>query len=99
SRDQTLLDVYDQQLAELGARRMLRRAHFIAEIAPRFRRAFDAIARLDRPADLAYAPSLTGAGENEPAVASALAHALAESRGRDIARAATSVGPHRDDID
>jgi DNA replication and repair protein RecF len=99
SRDRTLLEVYDQQLSELGARRMVRRARFLEEIAPRFRRAFEAIARVDIPVDLAYAPSWTGAAGEEPAVAAGLQQALATSRAQDIARATTSVGPHRDDLE
>ncbi len=98
SRDLTLLEVYDQQLAELGARRMVRRARFVEEIAPRFRGAFESIARVDAPVDLAYAPALGGAVAEEPAVVAALAQALADARGQDIARATTSVGPHRDDL-
>ncbi len=99
SRDYTLLEVYDQQLSELGARRMVRRAHLLDEIAPRFRRAFEAIARIDLAADLAYAPSLEGFTRDESRVAGALTEALARSRAQDIARAATSVGPHRDDLE
>jgi DNA replication and repair protein RecF len=99
SRDQTLLEVYDQQLAELGARRMVRRARLVREIAPRFRAAFETIARVDIPVDLAYAPVLGGEVGEEAVVAAALAEALAGSRARDIARAATSVGPHRDDLE
>ena len=99
SRDHTLLEVYDQQLAELGARRMVRRARLLVEIAPGFRRAFEAIARVDIPVDLAYAPALGPIAGDEPAVAAALGEALRESRARDIARAATSVGPHRDDLE
>jgi DNA replication and repair protein RecF len=99
SRDHTLLEVYDQQLAELGARRMVRRARLLVEIAPGFRRAFEAIARVDIPVDLAYAPALGPIAGDEPAVAAALSEALRESRARDIARAATSVGPHRDDLE
>ena len=98
SRDLTLLDVYDQQLAELGARRMVRRARFVEEIAPRFRSAFESIARVDAPVDLAYAPALGEAVAEESAVVGALAAALAQTRGQDIARAVTSVGPHRDDL-
>ena len=99
TRDQTLLEVYDQQLAELGARRMVRRARLVSEIAPRFRRAFETIGRVDIPVDLAYAPSLAGPVGEERAVATALAEALAAGRARDIARAATSIGPHRDDLE
>jgi DNA replication and repair protein RecF len=99
SRDHTLLEVYDQQLAELGARRMVRRARLLEEIAPRFRRAFEAIARIDLPVDLRYAPALGGEVGEEGAVGQALGQALAAARGQDIARAATSVGPHRDDFE
>jgi len=99
SRDQTLLDVYDQQLGELGARRMARRTRFVGEIAPRFRSAFEAIARLDVPVDLEYAPSLRTTAGDEPGVAAELTQGLTRSRAQDIARAVTSVGPHRDDLE
>ena len=98
SRDPTLLEVYDQQLAELGARRMARRAALVDEIAPRFRRAFESIARVDIPVDLAYAPAFAEVAGDEAAVAAAMVEALRRSRARDLARAATSVGPHRDDL-
>jgi DNA replication and repair protein RecF len=99
SRDHTLLEVYDQQLAELGARRMVRRARLVEEMLPRFQRAFESIARVDIPAALAYAPALAVEVGDEAVVEAALAQALAQSRGQDIARASTSVGPHRDDLE
>jgi DNA replication and repair protein RecF len=97
SREIALLEVYDQQLAELGARRMVRRARLVDEIAPRFRAAFVAIARMEAEAGLVYAPSLAESGE-ESNLRQALERALAASRSQDIARAVTSVGPHRDDL-
>ena len=104
SRDPGLLEVYDQQLAELGARRMVRRAGLLDELRPRFRDAFEAIGRADRAADLVYAPQLeagavAASAGDEAALTGLLLEALAAARHADIARAATGVGPHRDDLD
>src|SRR5690606_25630084 len=97
-----LLEVYDQQLAELAARRMARRAGLVAERRPRFQRAVEAIGRADRPAGLAYAPQGPGASEalgDEAALAGRMMQALASARPADLARAVTTVGPHRDDLE
>jgi DNA replication and repair protein RecF len=97
-----LLEVYDQQLAQLGARRLGRRPRLITELAPRLERAFEAIARAGEPASMSYAPQLSAAGgsiaEDEASLAEALARALVSSRTLDLARAMTTVGPHRDDF-
>ena len=97
-----LLAVYDQKLAELGARRMHRRARLVAEIAPRFRAAFAAIGRTEHQADARYASAWlersAQLGE-EPALAERLAAALMAARPADLARGVTTVGPHRDDLE
>ena len=97
-----LLAVYDQRLAELGARRVLRRARLLAELTPRLRAAFAAITRADLAADARYASSWLGKDaplDDEPALVERLTAALASSRPADLARAVTTVGPHRDDVE
>jgi DNA replication and repair protein RecF len=97
-----LLAVYDERLAELGARRVRRRASLVAELTPRMRAAFAAISRGDLAADARYAPAWLDAGadlDDEPALVEGLAKALAGARPVDLARAVTTVGPHRDDLD
>jgi DNA replication and repair protein RecF len=103
SRDTTgLLAVYDHKLAELGARRVHRRAQLVRELAPRLRAAFAAISRSGLEADARYAASWAPAGlelAEEAELAAALGRALAASRPADLARGATTVGPHRDDLE
>ena len=103
TRDMAMLEVYDQQLSELGARRMVRRARLIDELAPRLERAFEAIARAEAPASMSYAPQLAVAAGRvaleEASLAQELARALVSSRTVDLARAMTMVGPHRDDFE
>ncbi|HUS65015.1 MAG TPA: DNA replication/repair protein RecF [Kofleriaceae bacterium] len=103
TRDMAMLEVYDQQLSELGARRMVRRARLIDELAPRLERAFEAIARAEAPASMSYAPQLPAAAGRvaleEVSLAQELARALVSSRTVDLARAMTMVGPHRDDFE
>lgn len=97
-----LLAVYDQKLAELGARRVHRRSQLVRELAPRLRAAFASISRSGLEADARYAPSWTPAGvelADEAELAAALAQALAAARPADVARGATTVGPHRDDLE
>ncbi|RMH40325.1 MAG: DNA replication/repair protein RecF [Deltaproteobacteria bacterium] len=99
-----LLDVYDEQLAEVGARVVVSRRAFLAAIADRFRSGYEAITRSSRRADVAYAPgaelpdSGDGGASDLDAVRSGLLEHLRAARRRDIARGASSVGPHRDDL-
>lgn len=97
-----LLEVYDQQLAALGARRMHRRGALVAELGPRVVAAFDAIGRAGLEADLRYAPhrpELAVLLSDPEALATQLQVALAGSRAADLTRGATTVGPHRDDLE
>ncbi len=98
SRSDALLDVYDQQLAELGARLMRARRDFLAALAPRFRAAFEAITQTGLEVDIQYAPSVGISDAEDSDLATVILAALAASRGRDRARGVTSVGPHRDDL-
>jgi DNA replication and repair protein RecF len=107
-----LLAVFDQKLAEVGARLAVSRMRFLDEIRPRFRAAFESITQTGLEVDVIYtastplppAPALSGnVGETVARnvavdVAAALAACLAEQRLRDVARGTTSVGPHRDDL-
>jgi DNA replication and repair protein RecF len=97
-----LLAVYDEKLAELGARRAHRRAQLIAEIMPGFSAAFASIARTELAACARYAASWIAPDSDladEAGLAAQLAAALARSRPADLARAVTTVGPHRDDLE
>jgi DNA replication and repair protein RecF len=98
-----LLGVYDDQLAAHGARVTRARADFVAEVRPRLQAAYEAITHAGLAVDVTYqvADELAGpvaAGADPPALAGALAELLRSRRPRDLARGATSAGPHRDDL-
>lgn len=95
-----LLDVYDDQLAAVGAKVVAARRAFLDAVAPRFAIAFEAITHTGLPVALRYAGAgeLEGLGDDEPALQRTLGELLAGSRSRDRARGATNVGPHRDDL-
>jgi DNA replication and repair protein RecF len=92
------LDVYDEQLARLSAEMVGARLAYLDELRPRFVAAFESIARTGVAADLTYvgAPEILEAADAERA--GVIHRLLAASRARDLARGATSVGPHRDDV-
>ncbi len=93
-----LLAVYDQQLSGLAARIATARIDYVAEVRGRFQQAFDAISHSGVPVDVVYrtAPEIAAAAEAERA--DVYAQLLAASRAHDLARGATNVGPHRDDL-
>ncbi len=93
-----LLDVYDEQLAVLGAGVVETRRHYLAELAPLLAEAYEAITQGGLHATAAYETSLSADGPTVD-LTERLAATLRESRRRDLARRQTSVGPHVDDID
>lgn len=93
-----LLDVYDEQLAELGAAVMAARVEYLGELRPLLRAAFAEITRTGLTADVDYAwgdQLARTAGVPDPA---AQREALRSARGKDLGRQMTTVGPHRDDL-
>ena len=93
-----LLDVYDEQLAELGAAVMAARVEYLDELRPLLCAAFAEITRTGLAADVDYAwgERLAKAhGVPDPA---AQREALRAARGKDLGRQMTTVGPHRDDL-
>lgn len=99
-RARDLLGVFDQQLAEMGARLVSARRLFLDELRSRFQRAFEAITQTGIEVDIAYstADELADSGPGIEASTAALLAALERARPRDLARGTSSVGPHRDDI-
>lgn len=92
-----LLAVFDQKLAEVGARLVGSRVRFLDEIRPRFQAAFESITQTGLAVDVTYAVS-TELPDAPADVAAALLARVTEQRLRDVARGSTSVGPHRDDL-
>jgi DNA replication and repair protein RecF len=93
-----LFAAFDIQIAGLGAQVIAARRHFLDELAPRFAAAFESITQTGITVGLRYQCTVPLDGCDEPALTGALAAALADSQRRDLARGATSVGPHRDDL-
>lgn len=99
-----MLDAYDHQLAEVGARIWTRRDALISELHEPFARAFAQIHDRDDDvallaAELRYVSRLdTSASVPAEQRRQALAEALVEQRKRDLMAGRTSVGPHLDDL-
>jgi DNA replication and repair protein RecF len=93
-----LLDVYDEQLAQLGSEVIAARVQYLDELRPLLHAAFTEITRAGLRAEVDYA--WAGQREQQAGVPTAAQQreALHGARGRDLARQATSVGPHRDDL-
>jgi DNA replication and repair protein RecF len=93
-----MLDVYDEQAARFGAAIVARRRAYLAELRPGFQAAFEAITRTGASVDAVYAaaPEVGEAADGD--LEAVLGRLLAASRARDMARGATSPGPHRDDV-
>lgn len=93
------LDVWDAQLAGLGAELIEARLSSLGELAPRVSRAYadiapvNNVARLEYRCGTAFAPDPTRAELVE-----ALQDEMARRRPEEVARGVTLVGPHRDDL-
>jgi DNA replication and repair protein RecF len=95
------LEVFDTQLASLGAQVVAARVAYLDELRPFFSTAFEQITRAGLTAGIEYqlGEELSVPLDSDPAeLEAALAEAITASRRRDMARRATSIGPHRDDL-
>jgi len=84
------LDVWDAKLAETGERLGHARATLIARLTPMVTEAYEQLAGLPTPVDLAYEPAWRRTG---------LLAALNVARGDDVRRQSSTVGPQRDDLE
>ncbi len=101
SRLKELLEVYDQQLAELGAKVMAGRSRYLTAIGARFSEVFAEIVRSGVQGTLDYvAPQqLLMGGDSLAALSTALLEQLRAHHSEDLGRQSTSVGPHHHDLD
>jgi DNA replication and repair protein RecF len=99
--DPQQLTVYDQQLAELGAKVITARVRYLKRIGSRFSEVFSEISKTEVAGALAYlAPEgVLDAKDHKESLREVLLGALHMSRAEDRARQVTSVGPHVHDID
>jgi len=87
-----LLAGYDPQIARLGVAVAAARAQVIARLVPDLAASFAAITRSGLSASVRYVSEVAGATPDQ------VEQMLREGRARDVARQATSTGPHRDDV-
>jgi DNA replication and repair protein RecF len=83
------LDVWDERLARAGTELVDARDALVGELGPLVAAAYTHLAGSSEPVTLAYRRSWGGE----------LAAALADRRTDDLRRQATTVGPHRDELD
>ena len=93
------LEVWSDQLAEAGARLIVKRVAYLEELAPLLRRFYSEIAGDGEEAALRYLPHLTDRGQDREGWRSELREALVRSRAEELRRGTTLVGPHRDDLE
>jgi DNA replication and repair protein RecF len=91
-----LLDVWDVQLANEGAKIVLERNRFIEELAAPAKAAHLAVSGVNELLELSYETDVEGVSYEEIRVC--LIKKLSAAREKDIRLQFTSVGPHRDDI-
>jgi len=107
------LDIWDGQLAPLGAELMVARARTVADMRPLMAQAYQAIAPVQNQADAVYAPrqpevrdhlaNVTSTDE-DPAqsvrqIGDLLRQAMVDRHQEEIRRGVSLIGPHRDDIE
>lgn len=85
----SMLDAWDAKYADVGTRLGDARDDLARRLAPEVDRAYADLAGAAGTIGLRYDPEWRAVG---------LAAALAASRGEDLRRAVTTVGPHRDDV-
>jgi DNA replication and repair protein RecF len=87
-----MLEVYDEQLARAAVAIVTRRRALVDELRPRVQAAFERVTQTGLALEVSYETSLMGDIE------AALLARLSAERRRDLARGATSSGPHVDDL-
>ncbi|MEU4771081.1 DNA replication/repair protein RecF [Micromonospora sp. NPDC023644] len=98
--DLSTLAVWDTHLARHGAELLAGRLELVAALGPHVTKAYDAVAAGRGTAGIAYRPSveLAEPTTDREALTEALTAALVESRGAEVERGTTLVGPHRDEL-
>lgn len=89
----SLLDIFDEQVAEAAARIWDWRQRFLDDYVPIFRTSLDEVTGGELTGDIVYESRV------DERTADGYRAALGDSRRRDRARGTTSHGPHVDDLD
>lgn len=93
-----LIDVWDEQLADKGARIILRRKKFVEDLNVISRKIHADVTKNKEILNVAYITTIKNM-ENYDTIKSDLMIKLSKNLDTDIRRGYTSVGPHRDDIE
>lgn len=101
---ETTLEIWNEQLAVIGAELLHARLDTLADVLPHVRAAYETIAPLNNQIDASYKTvlNLDGVGEADDVRAELQARiltALQERRADEVQRGVTLVGPQRDDVD
>ena len=97
--DLTMLDIWDEKLAELAGRIIAARLRAVAALAPWVERAYADVAPGAGSCRIAYACSVELSDSADAAgIAALVLAALQAKRTQEIERGVTLSGPHRDDL-
>jgi DNA replication and repair protein RecF len=100
------LDVWDAKLTAVGAALVAARLDLLERLRPALSATYGALAGHTAPVATRYEAAWLPAGEGDPdagpdaaqALSAGLAAALSASRGEDVRRGVSTVGPHRDEL-
>ena len=92
-----MLDIFEQNLAHLGALIMQQRKKYLKALQEQTEAIYSGISSGREAIELHYLPSFRF--ESEQSLEEDFLNALKKSRSEDMLTLSTSVGPHRDDID
>lgn len=96
-RAASMVDVWEEPLAEHGARLLVERRTWVASVTERFAELCHAIGEEHRVA-IRYQSSVSNTEASADEARRALAGALESQRGADLRFGLTRTGPHRDDL-
>lgn len=98
--DLTMLDIWDEKLADLGGRIIAARLEAITRLAPYVTEAYAAVAPEGGECVLTYASAhgVADSGGSAADIAARLLATLQELRPKEIDRGVCLAGPHRDDL-
>ncbi|WP_062464964.1 DNA replication/repair protein RecF [Demequina soli] len=98
--DLTMLDIWDEKLADLGGRIVAARLRAVAGLAPYVATAYQDVAPDGGDCAIQYTSSLAEMLPQAPGdIATLLLERLRELRPKELDRGVTLAGPHRDDLE
>ncbi|WP_061961286.1 DNA replication/repair protein RecF [Demequina flava] len=99
--DLTMLDIWDEKLADLGGKIIAARLEAVRRLAPYVAEAYAAVAPEGGDCSITYASTQDVVGEDATtasAISARLLEILRQLRPKEIDRGVTLAGPHRDDL-